>query len=247
MKKLVESLTGPLAPRRGVAARLPGANGGKRATRVAKAEPPHTCKCRGVRLIRHNEDRGRADRLRQLLEQSAVMGLDALEGVDERVTEGVGVGKARQPGDSVELPPVGRDDMRLLVANHLQPVLDAAEKEIGFGQFAGSLARDPAAFSQAFECLDGAARPKLRVPASGDKLLGLGEEFDVADAAPPELDVVASDSDGAMAFELVHSALHRVNVGDSGVVEIFAPDERRELAQELLARLAVARSNSRLD
>src|SRR5262249_61456594 len=34
---------------------------------------------------------------------------------------------------------------------------------------------------------------------------------------------------------------------DGGVVEIFAPDERRELAQELLARFAVARSDSRLD
>src|SRR5262249_25261517 len=187
------------------------------------------------------------DRLRQLLEQSAVVGLDAPEGIDERVAEGVGVGKARQPGNAIKLVQVGRDDMRLLVADHLQPVLDAAEKEIGLGHLAGGLARNPAAFSQAIERLYRTASPEFRVAASGNELLGLGEELDIADAASSKLDVVALYGDGAMAFELVHSALHRVDVGDSGVVEIFAPDERRELAQKLLARLAVARSDSRFD
>ena len=32
--------------------------------------------------------------------------------------------------------------------------------------------------------------------AAGDELLGLREELDVADAAAPELDVVARDGDG---------------------------------------------------
>ncbi len=83
--------------------------------------------------------------------------------------------------------------------------------------------------------------------AAGDELLRLGEELDVADAASPELDVVAFDRDGAVALELMHPPLHGVDVGDRGEVEIFAPDEGRELAQELLARRRVAGGDARLD
>ncbi len=71
---------------------------------------------------------------------------------------------------------------------------------------------------------------------AGDELLRLGEELDVANAPSPELDVVALDRDGAVPLVLMHPPLHGVNVGDRGEVEIFAPDEGRELAQELLAR-----------
>ena len=41
--------------------------------------------------------------------------------------------------------------------------------------------------------------------------------------------------------------LHRVHVGDRGVVEIFAPHERRELAQQRLAGRKVAGARPRLD
>ena len=75
------------------------------------------------------------------------------------------------------------------------------------------------------------------MPAARDQLLGLHEEFDIANAAAPELDVVAFDRDRAVALELMHAPLHRVDVGDRGIVEIFPPDEGRELAQELLAGL----------
>ena len=70
------------------------------------------------------------------------------------------------------------------------------------------------------------------MPAARDQLLGLGEELDVADAAAPELDVVACDRNRAMALERMHAPLHGMDVGDGGEVEIFAPDEGRELAQE---------------
>src|SRR5690242_8019362 len=93
------------------------------------------------------------------------MGLDAPEGVDQRISESVGIGKAREPGYTIELVPFGGDDMRLLVADHLQPILDAAEEEIDLDQLAGRFVRDPAAHSQEFQCFDSAARPKLRVTA----------------------------------------------------------------------------------
>ncbi len=74
------------------------------------------------------------------------------------------------------------------------------------------------------------------MPPAGDQLLGLSEELDVANAAAAELDVVALHRNGAVTLEGVHAALHGVDVGDGGEVEIFAPDEGRELVQELARR-----------
>ena len=137
--------------------------------------------------------------------------------------------------------------MRLLIAHHLQPVLDPPQEVIGLGQDVGVGARDEAAFGEPAERLDCAARPKLRTPAAHDELLGLGEELDVADAAAAELDVVPLHRDGAMPLMRVHPPFHGVDVGDCGVVEIFAPDEGCQLAQELLAGRLVARGDARLD
>src|SRR6516164_6943007 len=137
--------------------------------------------------------------------------------------------------------------MGLLVADHLQPVLDPAQEQIGTDEILGRLCLDPAASRQFSESLDGAARSKLRVPPSGDELLGLREELAVADAAAPELDVVAGNRDRAVPLMGIHAPLHGVDIGDRGKVEIFAPDERLELAEEVLARFDVAGNYARLD
>ena len=85
------------------------------------------------------------------------------------------------------------------------------------------------------------------MPAAGDQLLGLREEFDLADAAAAKLDVVAFDRDLAVAAVGVDLALHRVHVGDGGVVEILAPDEWGEIVEELFARGDIAGARPRLD
>ena len=71
-----------------------------------------------------------------------------------------------------------------------------------------------------------------RAPAAEDQLLRLHEELDLANAAAPELEVVAGDRDPLVAAHGVDLALHRMDVGDRGVVEILAPDERREIGEE---------------
>src|SRR6266536_5513041 len=81
----------------------------------------------------------------------------------------------------------------------------------------------------------------------GDELLGLHEEFDLADAAAAELDVMALDRDLVMPLEGSHLTLHRVHVRDGPIVEVLAPDERRDLAQEGLARRNIAGGRACLD
>ncbi len=68
--------------------------------------------------------------------------------------------------------------------------------------------------------------------SAGNELLRLHEELDLADAAAAELDIVPFNRDFAVPPVGVDLLLHRVDIGDRGVIEILAPDEGRELAQE---------------
>src|SRR5580692_12845004 len=83
--------------------------------------------------------------------------------------------------------------------------------------------------------------------AAGDELFGLHEELDLADAAATKLDIVALDRDLAMAAIGLDPALHLMDMGDGREVEIFAPDERRQFAEEFLAGGKIAGADPRLD
>src|SRR3546814_353718 len=78
-------------------------------------------------------------------------------------------------------------------------------------------------------------------------LLGLGEKRDLADAAAPELYVMAVDGDHRAALVRVDLPLDGVHVLDGPEVEVLAPDEGLHLAQEGLAERAVAGHRARLD
>ncbi len=125
--------------------------------------------------------------------------------------------------------------MRLLVGHHLQPVLDHPQKAVGGVEVGVRLRVDPVAVRQRLERHQRLALAQLRMPAAGNQLLGLHEEFDLADAATAELDVVALDRDVVVTAIGVDLPLHRVDVGDRRKVEVLAPDERR------LARAAALR------
>ena len=85
--------------------------------------------------------------------------------------------------------------MRLLVGDHLQAVLDAAQKAVGLVEFVARLGFDPAALGEPRAARRACGDAQIRLPAAGDQLLRLHEELDLADAAAPELDVVAGDRD----------------------------------------------------
>src|SRR4051794_28897052 len=88
---------------------------------------------------------------------------------------------------------------------------------------------DPATVGEDLQRRQRLTLAQLRMPPAGDELLGLYEEFDLADSAATELDVVAFDRDLVVPAIGVNLPLHRVNVGDRGEIEILAPDERGEV------------------
>ena len=142
---------------------------------------------------------------------------------------------AEKAGKTVERGRIGRQRVGLLVGDHLQAMLDAAQKIVGRGQFVARGGVDPTAGGERGQRRDRAAAAQFVMAAAGDELLGLHEKFDLADAAAAELDIVALDGDLAMATIGMDLPLHLVHVGDGRVIEIFAPDERREIAQKPFA------------
>ena len=184
---------------------------------------------------------------RGALEQSHVVLLDLVQMDQQRVGEIVAVLETEKAREFAKRRAIGRQGVGLLVGHHLQAMLDAAQKIVSRGERVARLGIDPAAVGQRRERGDRLAAAQLAVAAAGDELLGLGEELDLADAAAAELDVMALDRDLAVAAIGVDLLLHRVHVGDGGVIEIFAPDERRELADERFAGGKIAGARPRLD
>ena len=126
-------------------------------------------------------------------------------------------------------------------------MLDAAQKEIGLAQVLLRPGADPVVDAELAQHVERARAAHLRTAAAEDQLLCLDEEFDLADAAAAELHVVAGHDDAVVAADRINLALHCVDVGDGGVVEVLSPDERREVGEEALAEVEIARRGPRLD
>jgi len=152
--------------------------------------------------------------------------------------------KARKPAERFG---VGGKRVRLLVGQHLQAMLDPAQEFISRRQGVARRGIDPAAGGERGKRGDRLAAAQVGISPAGDELLGLHEKLDLADAAAAELDVVAFDGDFAMAAVGVDLLLHGVNIGDRGVIEEFAPDEWRQVAQKLFAGGDIAGAGPRLD
>src|SRR5690606_19290190 len=100
-----------------------------------------------------------------------------------------------EAGEAQETIGIGGQCLRLLVGDHLQPVLDAAQEAIALGELVANLRPDPAAIGEVGERPERVRLAKIELAAAGNELLRLREEFDLADAATPHLDVVACDAD----------------------------------------------------
>src|SRR6185436_18638609 len=80
-----------------------------------------------------------------------------------------------------------------------------------------------------------------------NQLLGLGKEFNLANAAPAQLDIMPLNPDLAMTDMGMDLPLDGLDVLDGGEIQVAAPNERRESIQELRSRLGIAGAGARLD
>ena len=188
-----------------------------------------------------------ARQFRLLLEEARIAPLDGPQRALQPGGEARRIGKAQHEGDALQLRLGVRQIVGLLVVDHLDAVLDIAQKPVGLRHLVGDVLRDPVRLRQRLQRHLGLAGPERRHAAAGDQLLRLGKELDLANAAPTELDVVTLDRDRPVSLVDMDLPLDRMDVGDRRIVEILAEDEGHQLAQEILARGNVAGHGTGLD
>src|SRR5262249_11786389 len=130
--------------------------------------------------------------------------------------------------------------MSLFVGHHLQTMLDGPQEIVSSRELIVRLLVDPAVGLQRRERDNCAAVAQFSAPSARDQLLGLDKEFDLANATASELYVVTLDRDFAVTTIGMDLLLHFVDMRNRGVIEIFAPDERRQVAEESSAGAHIA-------
>ena len=137
--------------------------------------------------------------------------------------------------------------MSVGVFQHLQAVFDVAEEYVGLAQRRARAFANRASGGKCIECCERRGRAKLAVASAQDELLGLREQFDVADAAAAEFYVEHRIGEFSTLMGGKYLALDRVHILDRGKVEMLAPDERRERSKKRAPFGAVAGGGARLD
>ena len=134
--------------------------------------------------------------------------------------------------------------MGLLVGEHLHAVFESAQEAIGIAQALHATARDKAELLARGQRRQQSARAQRRFAATADQLHELDDEFDLADAARTELQMIGQ----ILARDFgVDQRLHLAQAGERGVVEIAPEYERAQCVEQLRARVAVAGDRARLD
>ena len=216
--------------------------------RPLEAEPAQGRQRLGVVDDAGEDEAARLDvELRRVLEQPRVVALDPLQMAGQLAGKAIEPRVAAELGEARQRRGLERQALRLFVGDHLQPVFEPAQEDVGGGEIGDRLGGNPLLGMELPEHVERARAAHRRAAAAEDELLGLDEELDLADAAAAELEVVAGHGDQFVTARGVDLPLHRMDVGDRRVVEIFAPDERRELGEEARAEVEIAGGGPRLD
>ena len=212
-----------------------------------KAEPRE--RAEGFRIVfGSSEDKiSRASEGRGLLKELSIMSLDRRQMSTQIGDEAFRPRIAEKNRDVADPHTIGGQRVGLQVIDHLQAVLEAAQEAVILDQFFRRRSIDAASRCETAKRRACGSNLQLPYPTAPDQLLGLGEKFDLADAAATGFDIVAGDRDSAATLMRIDLALDRMDVLDRRKIEVFPPDKRPQLAQEALAGDAIACNRARFD
>ncbi len=158
---------------------------------------------------------------------------DLAEALEQLACAGGGVGR-EAVRDPAQIGVGSRQQMRLLVVQKLDAVLDPTQEQIRLGQPCGGFRRHQPTGGKATQRRQRRAAANLgELPATHDQQQ-LHDEFDLADAAARELDVVGplGPARGAALRLVADLAVQLPQRLEDAVVEVAPVDERRhDLAQ----------------
>jgi hypothetical protein len=126
-------------------------------------------------------------KVRPLLEQQRVMALHDMGMPAHLLLEGLERRIARELGEALDRIARTRQALRLLVRDHLDAMLEGAQKPVGLAELVPRRGADPALVVQGDEHIEGAPPPQRRAPSAEHELLGLDEELDLAMPPRPSL------------------------------------------------------------
>ena len=166
---------------------------------------------------------------------------------EEFAGEGVRRVVAQELGQGREGGRLRRQRVRLLVVDHLDAMLDPPQIAVRLDEGLGGGRRHVARRGERAQGLAGRDRAQAVVLAAPDQLVVLGEEFDLPDAAAPQLDVMAGCADVGVAVMGVNAPFHLVQVENGREVQVPSPHEGRDALQEGCPRLEVSGDGAGLD
>ena len=149
-----------------------------------------------------------------------------------------------EPRDCIELVALGQR-VCLLILDHLEPVLDPAQAAIACRQRSGIVAADAPGFRQRIERHHRPPRPQRRIAPAMDQLMRLRIEFDFANPAAPQFEIVSRlglRRPGLHFADPMGELAHGI---DRSEIEAAAPDEGADMVEKRFARRDVARAGAR--
>ena len=178
------------------------------------------------------------------------LGIAGIDPAQHRLGGGVKSGqirKSRQSGDPGAALVIFGQYVGLLVVQHLNAMLPAAQKSVGPVEFSQRIVAHLAREVERLQSVQRARRSKGGVAPPQDQLLGLGEEFDLTNAAAPQFQIGARRGQALVHLVGMNLALDGVDVGYGRIIKIAPPDKGLQLGQKSLARRAIARRHAGLD
>ena len=131
---------------------------------------------------------------------------------DQRIRKGIATRETRETREVFEPVSIEWQCVGLLISDHLQAIFNRAQEAISGAEIITHMLADPSPIGEHVERPQGLFGAQFGMPAAGNELLGLHEEFDLPDAAPAELDIVPLDGNLVVTAIGVDLSLHGVNV-----------------------------------
>ena len=169
-------------------------------------------------------------RVASLMQQRVEFAGHELAGQAQLLQQRAGIGIARQPHAGTDPGQVSisrRQEMRLLVVEVLNAMLNASKEHIGLRQALCGVGPHQAMGHQFGQALERGAAANLGKMSSANHQEQLHDELDLADAAPRELHVVgALGSPGGAPLRLIADlAMQLAQALEDAVIQVLAVDE----------------------
>ena len=183
----------------GAAAKMPTPDGFDGKGRLFEAQTQQCFERLGIlRGARENQAASRDIESWRMFKQALIMMRDKPQAMRHFAAKAAFLRIAAKSREAPQRVFVGRQPLSLLIVDHLQPVFDLPQEQIGRPQVGDRVLRHPALVAKLLQHVEGARSSQARPLTAENQLLGLHEKLNFANAAAPQFYIVTGDRNLAM-------------------------------------------------